>query len=625
MSKKLHILLHKYYLSAPRKTKRWIFRFIDLLFILLSLYIAFALRFDLFEAWRWIKVFMPELILFVPVKLATYWIIGVYRPVVRYAGEEFLLTAVKATIASTGLLALIWLLMRFPSLPRLVFILDAINSFLFLTGARIIIRWLIYHLVKPINFSQKAESIIIYGAGSTGNQLLHSLHGDTHYKIIAFVDDDPELKNQIIHGVTVYPPNKLKDLVDQNQVDSILIAIPTLGRKEKNRLVKELEELDLPIKTVPDMSDIISGKIALSDIRKVDILDLLGRDEVAPVPELLTRNISEKVVLVSGAGGSIGSELCRQIAKIKPSKLVLLEQNEFALYTIEGELVESFPELSIIPCLGSVTNASLMEQILSENQVQTIYHAAAYKHVPLVEANPAQGVLNNVIGTYTLAQSALNTGIETFVLISTDKAVRPTNVMGATKRVAEQVLQALAETNEHKTRFIMVRFGNVLDSAGSVVPRFRQQIKEGKNITLTHPEITRYFMSIPEAARLVIQAGSMGSGGDVYLLDMGEPVKIIDLAKQMIKLSGLKIGEDIDIEITGLRPGEKLYEELLINHKNAEGTNHPKIFSAKEHFIAWPELQTHLNTFKEAAEQGDKDKILTLIKTVVPEYVPQEN
>lgn len=616
-------LINQYYVSLPRRVKRWIFRSIDLVAVILSVYLAFALRFDLFEAWSQVQNFMPELLLFIPVKLSVFWLFGIYKPILRYAGEEFLATALKAVLTSTGVLALLWLLLQFHFLPRSIFILDAINSYLLLAGSRIVMRWIIYHIQRPMQHRKSSESILVYGAGSAGSQLMQSLSGDGKYRISAFVDDDSQLHKQVMHGIIVYDPVRIPELIEKYNIDSILLAIPKLGRQRRNKLIESLKEYSLPIKTIPEMGEIISGKISISDIRNIDILDLLGREEVEPVHELIEKNILGKVVLVSGAGGSIGSELCRQILAQNPKHLLLLERNEFALYSIESELNELTSETRVTACLGSVTNAPLVEKILKQYQVQTIYHAAAYKHVPLVEANPSEGVFNNILGTRTMAQAAQKSAVETFVLISTDKAVRPTNIMGATKRVAEQVLQALAAEETNNTKFIMVRFGNVLDSAGSVVPRFRQQIAEGKNITLTHPEITRFFMSIPEASRLVIQAGALGKGGDVFLLDMGEPVKIMDLAKQMIKLSGLKLGEDIDIEITGLRPGEKLYEELLIDHTNSEGTSHPKIFSAKESFMKWPELQFNLESLKKAALSDDRERLRKVLKTTVPEYIPE--
>ena len=396
--------------------------------------------------------------------------------------------------------------------------------------------------------------------------------------------------------------------------------MPSANRKEKLKIMYFLKQFNLPIKTIPGIADLVSGKLEISQIRKVDIVDLLGRKEVLPMPELLYQNIKGQTVLVTGAGGSIGSELCRQIAAQGPKRLILYERNELALYQIDQEFQEEWPEVSHVSVLGSVLDQSRMREIFTRYEVETLYHAAAYKHVPLVEENPSQGILNNIQGTLKVAQVAKDTGVKSFVLISTDKAVRPTNIMGATKRVAELVLQALSKDGSHHTRFVMVRFGNVLDSAGSVVPRFRKQIASGGPITVTHKEITRYFMSIPEAVRLVIQAGAMGKGGEVFVLDMGDPIKIYDLAKQMIELSGLALDKDIEIKFTGLRPGEKLYEELLIDHENICQTTHPKIFSAQEKFIPFNELDPQLDQLFEAADRNQLLKILTLLQQLVPEY-----
>ncbi|HEY9845301.1 MAG TPA: nucleoside-diphosphate sugar epimerase/dehydratase, partial [Candidatus Caenarcaniphilales bacterium] len=409
----------------------------------------------------------------------------------------------------------------------------------------------------------------------------------------------------------------------QKPFDTILLAMPSVDRGTKRKILDHLKSLSIPVKTVPGISDILSGKVSINEIQNIDIADLLGREEVLPDPWLLQMNVTGKSVLVTGAGGSIGSELCRQVAQQSPKCLVLYELSEFALYNIDIELAELYPTLRRVACLGSVSDQTHFSTVLSQHKVDTIYHAAAYKHVPLVEANPAQGIFNNVLGTLTSAQSAINCDVSNFVLVSTDKAVRPTNVMGATKRVAELILQALADQPEMTTRFTIVRFGNVLDSSGSVVPRFRKQITEGKPITLTHPDATRYFMSIPEAARLVIQAGAMGKGGEIFLLDMGEPVRIYNLALQMIRLSGLVPGRDIDIKITGLRPGEKLHEELLIDRDNVSATRHPKIFCAHETKMSWEVLQPCLEALFKKAQLADSAAIITQMQSFVPEYQPE--
>ncbi|MBE9013835.1 polysaccharide biosynthesis protein, partial [Pseudanabaenaceae cyanobacterium LEGE 13415] len=462
---------------------------------------------------------------------------------------------------------------------------------------------------------------IIYGAGAAGFQLSQALLRESAYEVVAFVDDDPDIHGRMLDRIPIHSSLMLRSLINQYRVTMILLAVPSAKPHEKRRILRSLKGLPVKVKTVPSISEIVTERVSIGQIRNVDISDLLGREEILPDPSLLRVNITDKAVLVTGAGGSIGSELCRQIAQQNPRLLVLYELNEFALYSIDAELAEAYPYIPRKAHLGSVTDGDRLAEIFQKYEVETVYHAAAYKHVPLVENNVAQGIINNAYGTMVTAQTADRCGVDTFVLISTDKAVRPTNVMGATKRIAELVLQALAAKPETHTRFVMVRFGNVLNSNGSVVPRFKQQIAAGKPITLTHPEMTRYFMSIPEASRLVIQAGAMGQGGDVFLLDMGEPVRIYDLAVQMIELSGLVPGEDIEIEITGLRPGEKLYEELLIG-ADAMPTNHPKIFGAREAMIAWEELEPLLDQLFVTAYQKNPAKLRSILKTLVPEYAP---
>jgi len=482
-------------------------------------------------------------------------------------------------------------------------------------------------LVRNMNFlvrrSTPPERVVIYGAGAAGRQLAQALVQDNAFQLVAFVDDDPYLQGQEIQNLKVYSSADLPALLAQKPVNTILLAMPSLDRVARRQILDYLKSFSIPVKSVPGISEILSGRVSINEIQNIDIADLLGREEVLPDPELLRKNVTGKSVLVTGAGGSIGSELCRQVAQQAPQCLVLYELSEFALYNIDIELAETYPMLKRIACLGSVTDPTSLKATLTQYKVDTIYHAAAYKHVPLVEANPAQGIFNNVFGTLTAAQCAIASSVSNFVLVSTDKAVRPTNVMGASKRIAELILQALAEQPETTTRFTIVRFGNVLDSSGSVVPRFRKQIAEGKPITLTHPDATRYFMSIPEAARLVIQAGAMGQGGEIFLLDMGEPVRIYNLALQMIRLSGLTPGRDIEIEITGLRPGEKLHEELLINHTNVSATGHPKIFCAHEAKLSWDVLESCLEALFEKARQADYANIVSQMQSFVPEYQPE--
>ena len=447
-------------------------------------------------------------------------------------------------------------------------------------------------------------------------------------QVVGFLDDDDRLHGHVLHGLPIYSPAHLQGLVSALSVSDVLLAIPSVSRQRRNEILAEIRKAHVAVRTLPCLTELAQGKVHVSDIRELDIDDLLGRDPVTPNYIMLAKNILDKVVLVTGAGGSIGSELCRQIIDIGPKKLLLLELNEFALYSIHQELEEKLAgrAIHVVPLLASVQDGDRLREIMAAWRPHTVYHAAAYKHVPLVEHNPAEGIKNNVLGTLEAAQAAARIGVADFVLIGTDKAVRPTNIMGASKRLAEMVLQALAATSSG-TKFTMVRFGNVLGSSGSVVPRFRQQIRDGGPITLTHPEITRYFMTIPEAAQLVIQAGAMARGGDVFVLDMGQPVRIMDLARRMIELSGLQVKDeenpdgDIEIEITGLRPGEKLYEELLIGD-NPSPTSHPRIMKAQEGFMEWSELNLRLAALQQALDLNDVGVLRQMLQELVSGYAP---
>ena len=471
---------------------------------------------------------------------------------------------------------------------------------------------------------------LIFGASSSGTQLSLALNRSRQQKPVAFVDDAKQLHNQIINNLVVYPTEKLAYLIEKYAIREVLIAIPNASRQRRNEIIRLLEEYPVHVRTLPDLSDLAEGKVTVSDIREVDIADLLGREPVEPVPELLHGNITDKVVMVTGAGGSIGSELCRQIVRLSPKQLILFELNEFNLYAIDKELKNDCPDMKAIALLGSVQDKQRLKTIFKQFDVDTIYHAAAYKHVPLVEQNIAEGIRNNVLGTLNCAMAAIEAKVDTFVLISTDKAVRPTNTMGASKRLAELTLQALSESKDfdNTTRFTMVRFGNVLGSSGSVVPLFREQIANGGPVTVTDKRIIRYFMTIPEAAELVIQAGAMGQGGDVFVLDMGEPVKIAELAKRMIHLSGFiekdenQPDGDIEIIYTGLRPGEKLYEELLIGD-NVMSTQHSKIMRAQESIIKWPILASVFADIQKAIDENDYQKVRDIILIHVDGFKPQ--
>ena len=608
--------------SLSRQQKHGLLIGLDICLFVIAIYGAFGLRFGSLNAFSEALEYTWLMVLLITIKTFVFLATGLYRPVLRYAGVEVLFTTAKAVLYSSGAFVLLAYLLEFLQLPRSVLINDALLTLSLASGLRLSICWLVNTVNSLDRQNPAPERVIIYGAGAAGSQLAQSVALHPGYKPVAFVDDDPSLKNQIIQGLTVHSPKDISRIIIQQSADSILLAMPSLGWVKKRQILDRLQTFSIPVKTVPCITEILSGKVSLSEIRDIDIADILGREEVAPDPALLGMNITGKNVLVTGAGGSIGSELCRQIAKQQPKCLVLYELSEFALYTIDMELGETYPHLKRVACLGSVADENQLSAVLCKYRIETVYHAAAYKHVPLVEANPSPGILNNVLGTLTVATTAIDCGVKQFVLISTDKAVRPTNVMGATKRVAELIIQGLADRPGLPTRFTMVRFGNVLDSSGSVVPRFRKQIAEGKPITVTHPEMTRYFMSIPEAARLVIQAGAMSQGGEIFLLDMGDPVRIYDLAIQMIKLSGLRAGKDIEIKITGLRPGEKLHEELLVDSTTARATQHPKIFCAHEPKIHWEFLHPCLDILFDAARSNNTAVIKTELQRLVPEYKP---
>jgi FlaA1/EpsC-like NDP-sugar epimerase len=509
-----------------------------------------------------------------------------------------------------------------------VILINWLLSILAIGGSRMIGRWLLSGADARQNITERTN-VVIYGAGSAGRQLSNALTHSNEYKTAAFIDNNAGLLGQSIHGIRVVPRDHLGRLIKKKNVTEVLLAIPSLTRSERNEIIHFLESYAVLVRSLPSVAELAQGKLRIADLRDVSIKDLLGRDSVDVNSELLGLNITNKVVMVTGAGGSIGSELCRQILGLKPQVLVLFDQSEFALYGIHKELVNvDMPNVEILPMLGSVTNPKRLSHILGRFDVNTIYHAAAYKHVPMVESNNAEGVSNNVFGTLACAQAAIDHGVDTFVLVSTDKAVRPTNTMGATKRVAELVLQSLAVGSS--TRFSMVRFGNVLNSSGSVIPLFREQIKGGGPVTVTDPEILRYFMTIPEAVELVIQAGAMAKGGDMFVLDMGKPVRILDLAEKMIRLSGLRLKDklhpfgDIEIKFTGLRPGEKLYEELLIGG-NVFKTDNPMILRAEEEMLAWDDLKLILDELKESVDSGDKVKLRQLLIKAVPGFKPQSD
>jgi FlaA1/EpsC-like NDP-sugar epimerase len=568
-----------------------------------------------------------SLVLAVPVFVA----FGLYRAIFRYSGWPALVTVGKA-VGLYGLMFMaIFTLVGVSGVPRTVGLIQPLLV-LFLVGAsRALARYWLGGLYLSQLKMGTLPKVLIYGAGSAGRQLANALANSYEMRVVGYLDDDDRLHGHVLNGLAIYSPQDLPGLVVSLGISDVLLALPTANRKRRNEILALMQQAQVSVRTLPSVMELAQGKVSTEDVRELDIDDLLGRESVAPNHILLGRNVTRKVVLVTGAGGSIGSELCRQILKLKPQTMLLVDQSEYALYEIHQELLDKTQALGqgvtqLVPLLASVRDAERMREVITTWSPNTIYHAAAYKHVPLVEHNPAEALKNNVFGTRTVAQLAVEHGVDDMVLVSTDKAVRPTNIMGASKRLAELVLQALA-TEPGKTTFSMVRFGNVLGSSGSVVPKFRQQIKNGGPITLTHPEVTRFFMTIPEAAQLVIQAGAMAKGGDVFVLDMGESVKIMDLAQRMIQLSGLTLRTednpdgDIAIEITGLRPGEKLYEELLIGN-DPQPTLHPRIMKASEEKMAWSDLQASLNAMQVALDVNDVGVLRRMLQQLVSGYHP---
>ncbi|MFZ6708825.1 polysaccharide biosynthesis protein [Undibacterium sp. TC9W] len=613
-------------LNLPRLQKQLIAALADAICLPLMFILAIWLRYETFNAslfnhYFWLIV--SSSLIAIPVFIR----IGLYRAVIRFIDQKIISVVVFGVTLSVLFMAFVAVMLHITPLSRAVFGFFWAGSILYVGASRFLARaWLL-----QADMAENATRIAIYGAGKAGAQLATALRAGGEYVCTAFIDDNKSIQGSTIGGVKVFAPELLKDLAERHDIREILLAMPSISKTRQKQILDQLESLKLKIKVTPSIQSLVNGELRLQDIREVEIEDLLGRDQVEPDARLLSICITGKRVMVTGAGGSIGSELCRQILRQRPAKLVLLEMSEYALYAIEQELTGLRQQLKldveILPFLGSILDSAKLDRIFTTCEVETLYHAAAYKHVPLVEHNPAEGIRNNVFGTLSVAQAAMAAKVKNFVLISTDKAVRPTNVMGATKRLAELILQACSRRQQH-TRFCMVRFGNVLGSSGSVVPLFRKQIMAGGPITLTHPEITRYFMTIPEAAQLVLQAGAMGEGGDVFVLDMGEPVRIIDLARRMVHLSGLEVKSEttpdgtIEIQHVGLRPGEKLYEELLIGD-NVEGTSHPLIMRAQESELPWDQLNALLQELNTACSAFDYEQIRALLLQIVAEYEPQ--
>ena len=554
------------------------------------------------------------------------WMLGLYRSIVRYMGLDLYIAGAKVAAGSAVVGSALMYLSGFAASPVRWAVVYWCVAFIFICSSRVFARSYLIHRRARM----KRDRVIIYGAGSAGAQLAIGLLGGDEFLPVAFVDDDPVLQKITVKGLVVHSPSAISELIGEKGATRVLLAIPSASRRRRRVVLERLSHYPVHVQTMPGVQDLVSGKARVDDIRDVDVKDLLGRDPVPPIPDLIGGSVSGKNVMITGAGGSIGSELCRQIIRLNPSTLVLLELSEVALYHIEKE-VQSLTEEMEIPCkiialLGSVHHEARIEEAMVTFNIDTIYHAAAYKHVPLVEHNILEGVHNNVLGTLFLAQAAVAAGVETFVLISTDKAVSPTSVMGATKRFAELVLQAM-QVEHPNTRFCMVRFGNVLESSGSVVPLFRKQIRSGGPVTVTHRDIIRYFMTIPEAALLVIQAASMARGGDVFVLDMGEPVRIFDLARRMIRLMGLTVRDadnpdgDIEVIFTGLRPAEKLYEELLIG-ANVSGTDHPRIMRANEDYLSLRSLSEFIEELQSATSSLDRDRTRDILMRAIKEYGP---
>lgn len=610
-------------INIPTKYKQFSMIVFDLIAIVIVIIVSFSVRLG---QWYWPDNNLFLLIFCSPIiAIPIFFKLGLYQSIIRFLGLSGLWDIIKAV----SLYALIWgvvgLMFFFNYLPRSVIIINFILAIISIAGSRMIARWILSEYIdKGIN---NDNNVIIYGAGSAGRELLNALSQSNEFTPVAFIDQSAKLNRRIINGVKVYDPEDVDLLIDFYSVSDVLLAIPSVSRKRRKEIINSLEGYPVKVRILPGYAAIAKGNVKVNDLREISIEDLLGRDTVNPSQKLLDKNIKGKVVMVTGAGGSIGSEICRQILQLGANKIILYEQSELALYTVSRELNAINVNTDVINILGSVTNMHRLEATCKKFSVQTIYHAAAYKHVPMVEFNNTEGVQNNIFGTLSCAQAAINCKVETFVLISTDKAVRPTNTMGATKRAAEMVLQALSK-EQNSTNFCMVRFGNVLGSSGSVIPLFKEQIAQGGPITVTDINIVRYFMTVSESVELVIQAGAMGYDGDVFVLDMGVPVNINDLAQKMVKLSGLNIinsdnpDGDIEIKYTGLRPGEKLYEELLIGG-NTFATDHPMILRAKEDMLSWKELQPILNELELSVKELDNKKLRTMLIKAVPSFKPK--
>lgn len=608
--------------ALPRSRKRALMLATDAVFVPAALWTAIALKLG---EWPGGVAATPWLYLAAVLASFPFFVrLGLYRAVIRFIGPRVIVAVLTGVSASVLVLAAINLFLGPRGIPFTALAIYWALALVYVGGSRIIVRNMMNARTAG------TDRVVIYGAGAAGAQAAAALRMGGRFDPVAFLDDEPSLQGSVVAGIEVHAPDKLTQLIQEESVTSVLLAMPSQTRRRRQEILKSLEPSPVKVMTVPDIGDLLSGSARIEDVREVDAADLLGRDPVPPNERLFDACIRDKVVMVTGAGGSIGSELCRQIAHLKPRRLVLFEMSEYALYQIDRELREIMErehlEIDLTALLGNAHHKYRVREIIQSYGVHTVYHAAAYKHVPIVEQNVIEGIHNNVISTWHTAEAALECGVETFVLISTDKAVNPTNVMGATKRMAEIVLQGMQQRGA-RTKFCMVRFGNVLESSGSVVPLFRQQIERGGPVTVTHPDVIRYFMTIPEASQLVLQAGAMAKGGDVFVLDMGQPIKIADLARRMVNLAGLTVRDDknpdgdIEIRYTGLRPAEKLYEELLIGN-NVSGTEHPMIMRAMEHSLPWEQVQEILHNLLIVMGQFDVGAACGLLRESVSEYRP---
>lgn len=619
--------------GLSRPVKVGLLLIIDAFLCVSAVWIGFSLRLGEWDLWS--DAVATVTVVSVALWLPIFALRGIYRSIIRYMGSRTMVGIATSCMIMAGVMSIIFMINTVPGVPRTIAFIQPMVFAVLLMVSRLIARYALFDLLNQRNFAGRKNNVLIYGAGSAGRQLAVSLRHEAGTILRGYIDDDDRLTGQHLDGVRIHGGNDVGGLINRFDVDTVLLAIPRLSRQQREHLVRKFEDVSVRVMILPAMGDLVDGSVSISDFREIEVADLLGRDPVPPNHLLLHKTIGGRTVMVTGAGGSIGSELCRQIGLLNPARIILVEMTEHALYSIESELREAQkegvvdPKIGIHAELGNVADGDSVRRMFNRWRPETVFHAAAYKHVPLVEENVVAGMRNNIFGTYHCAREAERTGVRNFILVSTDKAVRPTNVMGASKRVCELILQAFAARGS-TTRFAMVRFGNVLGSSGSVVPRFQRQIRQGGPVTLTHRDVTRYFMTIPEAAQLVIQAGGMAEGGEVYVLDMGEPVRIYDLARTMIHLSGLTVRDaanptgDIEICEIGLRKGEKLYEELLIGN-SPRPTHHARIMQARETFIEWPVLSEMLDRMQKVLSKGDRDLALELLSTLVPEYLGEQS